>query len=291
MLLWLDILIGLVVILLAVSLVIMILTQMIVALLNLRGTNLKKGIRTLLENSSDGLKDHAGRISAEVLSHPLISTTMVKYRPWCYASVIRREELINIIDLLAKSGEADWQKCLQSNLDAVKRMVDQWFDSMVDRVKQFFVKRTRIWTVLFSVIVALVLHLDIFQIFEQISNDPELRAKLIVYSEAITQHAEAVMDTSDESSLAELKERLVLIRNELDAASFQLIPDPYPGWNYRLNERHLWGVLMMAALLSLGAPFWFNALKTLSSLRPLMAKEEEEERSKQKGRLKDKTKT
>jgi hypothetical protein len=31
------------------------------------------------------------------------------------------------------------------------------------------------------------------------------------------------------------------------------------------------GVLATAGLLSLGAPFWFNALKTLTNLRPAIA--------------------
>ena len=31
------------------------------------------------------------------------------------------------------------------------------------------------------------------------------------------------------------------------------------------------GIIMSALLLSLGAPFWFNALRTLSSLRPILA--------------------
>jgi hypothetical protein len=34
---------------------------------------------------------------------------------------------------------------------------------------------------------------------------------------------------------------------------------------------HFWGVLASAALLSMGAPFWFNALKTLGNLRPMLA--------------------
>ncbi len=40
----------------------------------------------------------------------------------------------------------------------------------------------------------------------------------------------------------------------------------YDGW-----EGHLWGVLYSVGLLSLGAPFWYNALKNLSSLRSTVA--------------------
>src|SRR6185503_15030850 len=37
------------------------------------------------------------------------------------------------------------------------------------------------------------------------------------------------------------------------------------------GQRAFWGILASAALLSLGAPFWFNMLKTLSNLRPVPA--------------------
>ncbi len=69
---------------------------------------------------------------------------------------------------------------------------------------------------------------------------------------------------------------------------FQLMPDPYPPvfarnwrffswpWNWFSGEwswpkRHLFGILTSAALLSLGAPFWFNLLKSMANLRPALA--------------------
>jgi len=69
----------------------------------------------------------------------------------------------------------------------------------------------------------------------------------------------------------------------------QLMPQPYPPmftsdwklwtwpWEWRWSgvwswpADHLFGILTSAALLSLGAPFWFNTLKSLANLRPLLA--------------------
>jgi hypothetical protein len=48
-------------------------------------------------------------------------------------------------------------------------------------------------------------------------------------------------------------------------------------WDGRLQ--YLGGVLVTAALLSLGAPFWFNALKSLTNLRPILASKEKAEQS------------
>jgi hypothetical protein len=68
----------------------------------------------------------------------------------------------------------------------------------------------------------------------------------------------------------ELMNRAKKIRDLLESSGFQLIPSPYPGLSYQ-GKRHILGIFISWALLSLGAPFWFNALKSLSSLRPILA--------------------
>jgi len=40
---------------------------------------------------------------------------------------------------------------------------------------------------------------------------------------------------------------------------------------------HWLGILASASFLSLGAPFWFNLLKRLSNLRPILAQRQERE--------------
>ncbi len=63
---------------------------------------------------------------------------------------------------------------------------------------------------------------------------------------------------------------------ELEKAGFEVIPRPLfgrwkdepPGAVYT----HLFGMLMTTGLLTLGAPFWFNLLKNMMSLRPAVAR-------------------
>jgi hypothetical protein len=46
----------------------------------------------------------------------------------------------------------------------------------------------------------------------------------------------------------------------------------FTAWRTALSDmHHLGGILMAWVLLSLGAPFWFNTLKSLSNLRPILA--------------------
>jgi hypothetical protein len=44
-------------------------------------------------------------------------------------------------------------------------------------------------------------------------------------------------------------------------------------------NRQFWGILVTVGLLSLGAPFWYNALKTVATLRPILATRQEERRT------------
>lgn len=72
--------------------------------------------------------------------------------------------------------------------------------------------------------------------------------------------------------LGELRASTGAIDQHLRAATFELIPSPYPGWRkYYKEPRHLVGTVMTALLLSLGAPFWFNVLRQLANLRPAIA--------------------
>ncbi len=70
--------------------------------------------------------------------------------------------------------------------------------------------------------------------------------------------------------------RFTEVTDAFSKTRFQLMPDPYPwpsGGQWSWPFQHLLGILASAALLSLGAPFWFNTLKSLANLRPMLAKE------------------
>jgi len=129
MLQWLDILIGLVVVLLGVSLIIMILTQILSWLLNLRGHNLKKGIEILIENTDQELQEYAKSISEAALSHPLITDAWFRPEYFKLASTIRPNELIKILRIVADSGESYCQELCMEKLGG-----DPFFFNSIDKV-------------------------------------------------------------------------------------------------------------------------------------------------------------
>ena len=79
--------------------------------------------------------------------------------------------------------------------------------------------------------------------------------------------------------LEDLRQSANAIRTDLDQSTLAILPTPFPAeWPGFLTDywgMHFWGTLMTAAFLSLGAPFWYNVLKQLSSLRPAIAQKVE----------------
>jgi|SRR5664280_368011 len=231
---------------------------------------------------------------------------------------------------------------LSATAESVSGKIDQWFDSVMDRVSQRFALHARVWTIGFSVLLAFGLHLDTFRMFTQLSADSELRSRVLAGADALTKKADEILASSTStpaSAYLDAMARLIAahpvelkglpapagfkddagakdwLQRELNAARidnpeqwlsryeelvpqsalrtaaaqfysvvndklrFGLVPDPYPPLDsyWTPNWLHFWGTLASAALLSLGAPFWFNMLKDLSNLRPILAKKQEQE--------------
>ncbi len=158
------------------------------------------------------------------------------------------------------------------------------FESLMDRVAQRFALHVRAWTVGLSLVVAFALHLDALQLIEQLSIDAQFRASVELLANSIGRKADDVFnraaDADAKTELAQLRGEAGAITKGLGDAGIQLLPNPYPGWDFtqanRLPNRHFWGVLASAGLLSLGAPFWFNTLGSLSSLRPILAEKRDD---------------
>jgi hypothetical protein len=173
-------------------------------------------------------------------------------------------------------GAAD----LLAQSEMLSRGVRDWFSPMMDRVSQRFAYQMRMWTVVFSFVIAFALHFDSLTILSDLSSNPDVRTRLVASADTLSKRADALSaatpnTTPPEGDVAAVRsaaDSLGTLLNERFA--LHLIPDPYPQPFYaywKPSWLHLVGVLASAVLLSLGAPFWFNTLKTLLNLRPVLA--------------------
>ena len=347
-----DTFIGIVVILLGVSMIVMVITQIISQIFNSRGSSLKKGLSVLLQNVAPGLKDgidkvvkdkvkalekKANSVAKAILEHPMLSDSLIGTRP---ASAIRKGELVQVLDLLKEDPlVGDDVKNITKSIDDFEKQVEIWFNSTMVRVTQHFSAKMRVYTIITAFIVVFFLQLDLFQVYEKISTDAEVRAGLVGSVAAIQQHANSILtpDTTQAAELDTLISRVKGINETLAQANFSLIPEQFflscdagylppslckeetqegtpdaqaadsteteqegtpdaqaadstetetsPSTDqpeepdnaevedetlFRISLRWI-GTLAMAALVSLGAPFWFNILGQFMSLRTILA--------------------
>ncbi len=250
----LDTVISFAAIMLGVSLIVTVLTQAISSLLNLRGWQLAKGLAILFNESGETFEPALRSKLADKVFAPF-----------------------------------------KLRLDQLETASEQWFDSAMDRVSHRFAGWSRVITIVFSFAIAFALHLDAVDLFTRLSTDADLRASVRLSTDAVSKRAEGLLAPTPSSAGSEgakppagqaaaidslatiqtLKKDLQHIQSDLDQSKVRLIPDRIFACDY--NARTLLGVIASAVFLSLGAPFWFNMLKTLGSLRPLLANKVDED--------------
>jgi hypothetical protein len=324
---YIDVFIGVSLVMLGVSLIITVVTQVVSFAANFRGTQLRNGLAELFSTlSSEISKEEAQQIAHKLLHHQLIADGLGKAS---LAPAISRADLVNLLstrDLVVGAlGEATADK-----VSAILGDVEKWFDATMSRVANRFTMQTRIVTIIAASIMAFGIQLDAFGLVKQLCADSDLRASLVgatstmlgdaqqvlspptVYRDAAATLAgdpknglpappaslasrdeaenwirgnagndpanvgtlvkafEDLLGKSLQEKIPALVDKAIAIKLDLERAdTFGLIPN-HPPWDYG----SLWvflGVLTSAMLLSLGAPFWFNMLKTASNLRPAIA--------------------
>jgi hypothetical protein len=296
----LDSILAFSVIMLGISLLVTVIVQGLVGLMNLRGMALADGLAELFVQAKfDGAE--AKRLASKILTHPLITDSILPKADWLtrwgHASAIRKEELLRFLAQAEEFGLA-LPSDAKARLEKAAGIISVWFDGQMDRVSQVFAFKARIVTIAVSFGVAFFLHLDAATLLERVFSDSEARAKLVASAESLQERAERLgvgepsAATEPGLGTAEAMKELREIRAELGASSMDVLPvfgeradleqgihapgDYFPthgqdAW------RHLLGIIAAGALLSLGAPFWFNLLKSLTNLRSVIAAKTDQE--------------
>jgi hypothetical protein len=286
MLVYLDVLIGIAVIMLGGSLIITVATQALSNLFALRGRNLQWGLVVLIQALHDDTSDLQAppqtrapgmprvlnaKVKAavdEILVHPLISDSKLQLGWWKLAAAIRFDELMKAILLLGSAtGASDTLKALAES----NRITEAWFNSMMDRVSQRFAVNMRLYSIGVAAVLVVLAGIDTLHLISTLQTDAVVRSGLVAAADSISKSEGLSQDQT--ANLQMVSKNVVdqLSTESLSRLFFPITTKPF-------DPLRLPGMLLSVALLSLGAPFWFTTLKNLSSLRSVVAKKEEAER-------------
>jgi hypothetical protein len=245
-----------------------------------RAKQLEQGVRGLLGENE---------IAEEVLGHALVQsdarTPTWKRKKQKPSYISARNFSLALIDTLAKRGAPSNDdlvevengatdlggdaEALEEQLAALfgdpvvtdlkdfRKAAEEWFDDAMDRVSGWYKRRAQAITCVLAVVVAVGLNANAIAIGEQLANDPTVRAAVVSRAEA-----SAGEEKGDAKAAGEKAEKAV---EELKALEASLLwPD---GFLHGVDLAAAFGLLITAIAISLGAPFWFDALGKLAHLR------------------------
>jgi len=154
--------------------------------------------------------------------------------------------------------------------------IENWFDAAMENVSRLFSQQARVWAAVVAFLVVLVVNADTLFIFNRLNTDETLREAIVVSADEFSLQTPVELgESADPEASPDLEGTFQRI-NELQSGlidSFYIlgwvdsngdarIPATGGDWVSRII-----GLVITGIAVSLGAPFWFDVLKNLTSLR------------------------
>ena len=174
----------------------------------------------------------------------------------------------------------------EKDVDKFRTAVEQWFDDVMDRVSGWYTRWAKVILVVVGLVLAVMLNVDSFVVGNQLWKDPSLRQATNAAAKTVATGASnssttptdcaalstttttAAGTTAPGTSPQEVAKGISCLDElQLPIGWTTTKGDPrnFPaGWDVL---GRLLGWLITGLALSLGAPFWFNALNELLGLR------------------------
>lgn len=202
----------------------------------------------------------------------------------------------------------------QGDVDKFRALLEKWFDETMDRASGWYKKYTQIILPVIGLVLAMAFNVNTIEIVHKLEKDPELRAQIVAQADNFLQaHPDldkelALMQNRDLTGAKQfvspdLKEKdsltaaqlelfrarrdtLISIANRVVKADIDKTHDILGfGWNgwkdffiALFTTWSIFGWLITAFAVSLGAPFWFDLLNKLMKLRSSLRGGEQKEK-------------
>lgn len=282
----LDVVIGLAVMFLSVSMVCASINELLAAILELRENRLTDALHSLL----------GSKLADDVLAHPVVPSAPGKSPAYIEPALFTTALLDTLTggsaptddadaafgelkDAVTKAlGGADPKKPEGKALKSLNALmssaegdfktfhdrVGQWFDSYMDRVGGAYKRATSTISLIVAICVVSILNVDTFDVYRELSTQPLVAAAVAARSPGYIK-AGAPADQAPQN-----------VGQAFDAVASSIQGVALPiGWGRAFANgkpvepwfEKIIGLLITAIAAALGAPFWFDVLGKLANLR------------------------
>lgn len=225
---------------------------------------------------------------AEIMSHPLVlalaqsdADGTITRLPSYLSSGVFADSLLDLLGLGRNSSvaqvraaiddldEGDLKKALSALLRAhgaeteeFGRAIERWYDQAMDRVNGAYKRWSRRWLVVIALLIAFGMHLDAVGLAKDLWSDDTARTALVA---AIDHAPDCTAEKDDEAEAECIDEVVAALASEgppIGPQAWKATPDDAEHWLLLI-----FGLILTGSAAALGAPFWFDALGRLNSLR------------------------
>ncbi len=279
----LEVVIGLTLIYLVLSIGCSGIKEVIAALFSLRAKTLEKGICKMLKN---GPNDY----TAQIFAHPLIQATAPEGQKPSYISA--RMFAAALFDVVAPAN-ASQPRTIESlrasvsqipnarlratllnmidsangDIDAARLKVEHWFDDTMARVTGWYKRMAQKIIFAVGLVLCAAVNADTLMVVKELWSDQALRSAMVAQASQKTQSTNAAELATQKDSLQQVAEEI----RDVNA--------PPIGWSRNSADIRLWpntvggqalkvlGILLSSFAIVMGAPFWFDMLNNVINLR------------------------
>jgi hypothetical protein len=291
--------IGMITVYLVLALSVTAFNEAIAALLSSRGKWLRRGVASLFSSNA---RDHGDMaIACKVYDSPYIaylqrgSRFLPSYLPaWNLlqgmldaASKTGGRALATLDDLRVAAKDLPEGSPIRTGLENLlaagdttvedfQKRYEAWFATFEAQVMAWYRQKTQLVVGGLSLVVALAMNVDTLQLVNQLATDPKVREALADQGGQLARQpdlaaAAASLPAASQPGLAGAVDTVQQRSASLNASGLKL------GWTDRAWHstwqsplsaiEKLVGLLLSAFAVSMGAPFWFDLLKNLVSIR------------------------
>lgn len=275
----LDVVVGLVLMYLLLSLICTIINEFIASAFKLRAGNLRKGLENLIDDPN---------LRAAFYNAPLIKSAERISGPKGPSYLPSRTFALSILDMLKKENKVEKFDSVQDALAAINELpqsdvkdallslaqnsaetvddfrdsVSTWFDDTMDRAAGIYKRRLQLISIVISLFIAIAVNADSINVTKTLWVDNALRAQIAQSAAQIVSDAQDVDELMD---IEQLQADLRPLPIGWDVAGPAFATDWYKsfaGWLFKIV-----GLLITGLAVSLGAPFWFDLLSKITKIR------------------------
>ena len=290
----LDIALGITFLYLLLSLVVTAVQEVIETLIKLRAAHLAKGIEKLLGSSmatsffanslikafSPNQWFGAGTRKPSYIPSRAFAVTVLDLIAPAKISDVRKID--DVRTGVSKLPDGDLRRSLtllldesEQRLDAFEHALEGWFNGQMDRVTGWYKRKVQLIVMAIAFVITVGLNADSIAIVKRLSNDSALRASLVTLAQEEAkkplatggQSRQPQGQTADELA-NELGTRVTAVQDGLNKVQGLGVAIGF-GWKSKDFDWRtaIPGWLLTAFAISLGAPFWFDMLNKVISIR------------------------